>query len=102
MVNSLRTQRDQYADDLHQVEKSFTELHKRYDKLREALQNQRKNEDKLKEELADTKQKLRSSSQSFEVRDNALRSLFVLCLLLPLFLLLLLLILYLLYYFCML
>lgn len=67
VVTSLRAERDQYADDLHQVEKSFTELHKRYDKLREALQGQRRNEDKLKEELVETKQQLRSSSQNFEV-----------------------------------
>ena len=68
----MKAERDQYADDLHQVEKSFTELHKRYDKLREALQSQRRNEDRLKEELADMKHQLRNSAQNFEVSDSGL------------------------------
>lgn len=66
-VKTLQAERDQYADDLHQVEKSFTELHKRYDKVRQAMQSQKRNEEKLKEELTQVKQQLRSSSQNFEV-----------------------------------
>jgi len=66
-MNSLKSERDQYADDLQLVEKSFTELHKRYDKLRENLQSHKRNEEKLKEEITSMRQQLRDASQNFEV-----------------------------------
>lgn len=66
-VRSLTTERDQYADDLQQVEKSFTELHRRYDKLRETTQSHKRNEEKLKEELNDLRRQLRDSHLNFEV-----------------------------------
>lgn len=65
-MNSLKSERDQYADDLQLVEKSFTELHKRYDKLRENLQSHKRNEEKLKEEITSMRQQLRDASQNFE------------------------------------
>lgn len=66
-VQSLKSERDQYSDDLQQVEKSFTELHRRYDKLRESIQHHKRNEDKMKEELVDLRKQLRDSHLNFEV-----------------------------------
>lgn len=69
-VKTLKMERDQYADDLQQVEKSFTELHKRYDKLRETTQNQRRTEEKLKTELKDLRKQLQDSAVNFNVSDK--------------------------------
>lgn len=66
-VKTLKMERDQYAEDLQQVEKSFTELHKRYDKLRETTQNQRRTEEKLKAELKDLRRQLQDSAINFNV-----------------------------------
>lgn len=67
-VRSLRNERDQYADDLTQVEKSFTELHRRYDKLRETTKSHKRNEEKMNEESNDIRRQLRDSHLNFEVR----------------------------------
>ena len=66
-VQSLKSERDQYADDLQQVEKSFTELHRRYDKLRETITHHKRSEEKMKDELVDLRKQLRDSHLNFEV-----------------------------------
>lgn len=63
----LRSERDQQAEDLQQVEKSFTELHRRYDKLRETMQSRKRNEEKLKAEVNDLRRQLQESLFTFEV-----------------------------------
>ena len=66
-VQSLKSERDQYADDLQQVEKSFTELHRRYDKLRETITHHKRSDEKMKDELVDLRKQLRDSHLNFEV-----------------------------------
>lgn len=66
-ITKIKHERDQCAEDLNQVEKQFTELHKRYDRLREYSHKQRKYEDELKSDLENLRQQLLDSSDAFQV-----------------------------------
>ncbi|XP_048237426.1 transforming acidic coiled-coil-containing protein 3-like isoform X2 [Haliotis rufescens] len=46
--NKLKSERNQAIEDLQSVEKSFADLHRRYEKVKSVLEDYRKNEDTLK------------------------------------------------------
>ncbi|KJE97567.1 hypothetical protein CAOG_07404 [Capsaspora owczarzaki ATCC 30864] len=61
----FRAERDQLADDLKSAETAFSDLHRRYDKLKEVLENYRKNEETLKQALSASQQELIQSDQRY-------------------------------------
>ncbi|KAJ8317373.1 hypothetical protein KUTeg_005277 [Tegillarca granosa] len=57
-TTKLKQERDQALEDVQSLENSFADLHKRYEKLRAAMEARRKNEELLKKCAEDFKNKL--------------------------------------------
>ncbi|XP_067938541.1 transforming acidic coiled-coil-containing protein 3-like isoform X2 [Watersipora subatra] len=62
----VRADRDKYAEDLAFVESSFTDLHKRYDSQREALDTYKRNEAILRKKLSEEKRSVNQFHSQFE------------------------------------
>ncbi|KAF6037416.1 TACC3 [Bugula neritina] len=66
-VARLTDERDTYAEGLHQVETSFTELHKRYDHMRQLMVAVRQREGSLTQHNQELQAKILEHSTKFQV-----------------------------------
>lgn len=70
-IRYVKGERDQLAEDLQNVERSFSELHKRYDVLRQNSDALKKANQLLREELTDKVQQVQDSVNKFNVYADA-------------------------------
>nr|XP_006825653.1 PREDICTED: probable GPI-anchored adhesin-like protein PGA55-like [Saccoglossus kowalevskii] len=64
-LDQTRKERDQALDDLSSVESAFSDLHRRYEKLKTAVEGYKKNEEILKNCVADGHARLKKSEQKY-------------------------------------
>ncbi|XP_001634776.3 transforming acidic coiled-coil-containing protein 3 isoform X2 [Nematostella vectensis] len=60
-------ERDQLQADLNSVEAAFSDLHRRYDKLKGVVENFKKNEEILKKAARDYQEKLKKSEEKYQL-----------------------------------
>ncbi|KAK3726938.1 hypothetical protein QZH41_014794, partial [Actinostola sp. cb2023] len=65
--NEIMKERDQLQADLNSVEAAFSDLHRRYEKIKGALENFKKNEEILKKAAHDYQEKLRKSGEKYQM-----------------------------------
>lgn len=65
-VNELNKERDQLTEELHSVETAFSDLHRRYEKMRSAIEGFQKNEDTLKKCVIDLQSKIKTQDQKYQ------------------------------------
>uniref|UniRef100_A0A914VVT6 Transforming acidic coiled-coil-containing protein C-terminal domain-containing protein n=2 Tax=Plectus sambesii TaxID=2011161 RepID=A0A914VVT6_9BILA len=71
-ADSLLKERNQLAEELQSMENSFGDMYRRYEKLRQATEDLRKNEDTLKQSVDDYQQKLKRAEDRFtRLREHA-------------------------------
>merc|ERR1711997_892981 len=63
----LRQEKDQTLDDLHSAERAFNDVHRKYERTKEIIGEFKRNEDLLKEQVSDVREKLRKSEERFEL-----------------------------------
>ncbi|XP_031554284.1 transforming acidic coiled-coil-containing protein 3-like [Actinia tenebrosa] len=65
--NEIVKERDQLQADLNSVEAAFSDLHRRYEKLKGVLENYKKNEEILKKATIDYQEKLKKSGEKYQM-----------------------------------
>lgn len=65
-LEDLIKERDQAVDDLQGVESAFSDLHRRYEKLKGVVEGFKKNEEVLKKCVADYQQKLKRAEEKLQ------------------------------------
>merc|ERR1711931_35234 len=70
-VNELNKERDQLTEELHSVETAFSDLHRRYEKMRSAIEGFQKNEDTLKKCVIDLQSKKTQDQKYQSLKQHA-------------------------------
>ncbi|RWS11082.1 transforming acidic coiled-coil-containing protein 3-like protein [Dinothrombium tinctorium] len=65
-VNGLTKEKDQALEDVQGVENSFAELHRRYEKMKAALESSKQNEEILMNQFYETQEKLKEKDELYE------------------------------------
>ncbi|XP_077992931.1 uncharacterized protein LOC144446953 isoform X3 [Glandiceps talaboti] len=65
-LTEIQRERDQALEDLSSVESAFSDLHRRFEKLKMAVEGYKKNEDILKKCVADYQAKLKKHEQRYQ------------------------------------
>ncbi|XP_033119424.1 transforming acidic coiled-coil-containing protein 3-like isoform X2 [Anneissia japonica] len=65
-VEELQREKEQALDDLASVENAFSDLHRRYEKLRNTIEGYKKNEDILKKCVSDYQAKLKKQDHRYQ------------------------------------
>ncbi|XP_070540641.1 transforming acidic coiled-coil-containing protein 3-like isoform X27 [Ptychodera flava] len=65
-LTEMQRERDQALEDMSSVESAFSDLHRRYEKLKTAVEGYKKNEEILKKCVADYQAKLKKQEQRYQ------------------------------------
>ncbi|RWS29790.1 transforming acidic coiled-coil-containing protein 3-like protein [Leptotrombidium deliense] len=65
-INALMKERDQALEDVQGVENSFAELHRRYEKMKSALEMTKQNEELIMRQCCELQEKLKEKDELYE------------------------------------